>query len=310
MMKFLINLLLKITYRFSFGSSIKYRLKKTEFNFETKGWSIGLFEFKEDCIKKKWKPKSELSKVTYKLSFTNGFADPFLIKEGKRTYLFMESIVDGKGEIWVSEIKNKKILNPKLVLKSNFHFSYPNVFREKDEFYLIPETSQNKMVTLYKAEKFPYKWLIKKNLNEGNSFVDTNLLVLDGVYYWFTFDLELKKTRLFFSESLEANWNEHPKSKFDCNRNAGNFIRTKDRILRPVQVSEKKYGEGVALMIVTKISKDVFEEKVYDASFLVKKRGFRLDGVHHISSIEDDRLVVIDGKNNNFYSINSRFKNE
>ena len=295
-----------LTRNFPIGERIKYRLKKTHFTFLSKGWSIALYNSTNFLEKKSWKKLNSISRFNLNAKEINGLADPFLLKWNQNIFLFMELIIRNKGEIWVSEIQNKKILAPHKVLSASYHFSYPYVFIYKDELYMIPETSENNSVSLYKTKNFPCDWKLHKELYLDEQFVDTNLLIVNQIFYWFTYDLNLKQTRLFFSDDLCGDWIEHPKSKYNCNRNAGAFIYIENKIIRPIQVSKDAYGEGVALMLLTKISKECLEEELYDAAYLEKENGFRFNGVHHISVLKECNLIAIDGKNNNYYKVNSK----
>jgi calcineurin-like phosphoesterase len=89
------------------------------------------------------------------------------------------------------------------------------------------------------------------------------------------------------------------------NRNAGNFIFEQNEFLRPVQIAKNHYGQGVKLMKIIVLNKEVFQEEECINPFLSSKKGYNLDGTHHISLIKFDNKTIIatDGKNNNFYSV-------
>ena len=87
-------------------------------------------------------------------------ADPFIVKEDDKYYVFCElmDIKTCKGLLGLAELNpfGKTYVQPIADLKC--HVSYPNISKENDTWYMIPETSSRKTIELYKAIKFPYKW--------------------------------------------------------------------------------------------------------------------------------------------------------
>ena len=95
------------------------------------------------------------------------FADPFIITEKGKTYVFFEEFIypKGKGVISYLEIDEKgRETQSKVVLERDYHLSYPFVFKHEDKYYMIPETLGNKTIELYKAVDFPEKWELQKIL--------------------------------------------------------------------------------------------------------------------------------------------------
>ena len=41
-----------------------------------------------------------------------------------------------------------------IVLEKDYHLSYPFLFEDNDELFMIPETATNKTIELYKCEEF------------------------------------------------------------------------------------------------------------------------------------------------------------
>jgi hypothetical protein len=114
--------------------------------------------------------------------------------------------------------------------------------------------------------------------------------------------MESKESRLFYSYSLEDEWMEHPQSPFKSNRNAGGLIQYEQSLLRPIQISENNYGEGVELKKIVTLTTEQFIEEPFLSPFLEKSNGICLDGSHHISVVDYNgrSIIAIDGKNNNF----------
>ena len=87
-------------------------------------------------------------KLSTKLNSPKNFewADPFIIKHKNKNYIFFENndLSISRGKISCGELKDGKLSNIKDVLKFNYHMSYPFICKFKNNFYLIPETSEKK----------------------------------------------------------------------------------------------------------------------------------------------------------------------
>eukprot|EP01097_Dermamoeba_algensis_P006796 TRINITY_DN4234_c0_g1_i1.p1 TRINITY_DN4234_c0_g1~~TRINITY_DN4234_c0_g1_i1.p1 ORF type:complete len:270 (+),score=33.06 TRINITY_DN4234_c0_g1_i1:436-1245(+) len=145
------------------------------------------------------------------------------------------------------------------VLEESFHLSYPFVFHDGGDIYMIPETYQAKSVRLYRAEQFPYKWKFVTTLLSGEPYVDTIILKEEEEYFLFTL-ASGGKLRLFYSKSLLGEWIEHPESPIIKNNNrmsrlAGRIVKTHDKkIYRFAQDGSNYYGEKVYAAQILKIN--------------------------------------------------------
>ena len=99
------------------------------------------------------------------------WADPFYVKFKKKEFIFFEkySYINGKGCISVGELVNSKLINIQDILVKNYHLSYPFIYKFKKNYYLIPETHENKRLEIYVAENFPFKWKLYKTALEGKT---------------------------------------------------------------------------------------------------------------------------------------------
>lgn len=103
-------------------------------------------------------------------------ADPFIIEEKGRTYIFAElyGIVKGRGVIGYYELGTDSSKWKPVIIES-WHLSYPHIYRDNKEIYIIPEANESETLYCYHAIKFPDRWeklgLIRKNVR----YVDTSL---------------------------------------------------------------------------------------------------------------------------------------
>ncbi|MBO6061704.1 MAG: hypothetical protein J6P98_06300 [Clostridia bacterium] len=181
-------------------------------------------------------------------------ADPMLIDDGERTWLFYEAVHGQKGRIEVAEVTDDcKLSEPTVLLEDECHYSYPFVFKAKGEWYMIPESSAANEVRLYRAESFPFRWELQRILLKARA-VDTTVLEKDGMYWLLTFLLDNGTERVFPKAYVLTDWSEPdlkevPWQEFDPLRvrGAGPVFREGKDMLRPAQIStESRYGDGLA----------------------------------------------------------------
>ena len=113
------------------------------------------------------------------------YADPILFRKDGRSYLFMEAF-DKKqlvGRIAVSELSDAGASVPALVICEPFHMSFPTVFGWRDAVYMLPETSADESLRLYRAAEFPRRWETAAVFPMGRKFVDTVILETGDNYF-------------------------------------------------------------------------------------------------------------------------------
>ena len=203
------------------------------------------------------------------------WADPFLATQDDRTFLFVEECpsLDGKGHLSCIEIEGgDSTPRATVILDKPYHLSYPNVFRYRDNWYMIPESSANRTIDLYEAEEFPYRWKFRKTLRSEISAFDSTLLFTQDKVWLFCnvnrHEAGTPEDDLFIfhtSELLEGEWTPHRanpvKSDPYTSRPAGAFLMENGQIIRPSQVGVPRYGHAIALNRVIELNEQVYREE-------------------------------------------------
>jgi hypothetical protein len=230
-------------------------------------------------------------------------ADPMLVENEGRTFLFYEACHSGKGIIEVIEIlEDGMVTKPEIVLEKDYHQSYPFVFEESGNWYMIPESSECNEVQLYKASQFPNKWEKVDTLLVAHA-VDTTLYKVDNQFILVTFvaqngteevepkayRMKLENDQAILEELKWENWNGLRV------RGAGGFFESKKKLYRPAQINyPNSYGEGLLFKEVF-IEEDTYREKdivEIDSSNIVFKR-YRIDGLHTSTSTERHEAIDV-----------------
>lgn len=229
--------------------------------------------------------------------------DPFGIVRDGALYIFFEEYDDkeGRGSISFIRIKDNHISSPKRVLSPGFHISYPYVFENKGTVYCIPETSAIKEVSLYRAERFPDKWVKVQTLLQGTKLVDPTIFQYDGYWWLFAGAFDSKgvcsELRAWYAQELLGPWVPHTKNpiKVDTgsSRPGGTPFMFEGNLCRPSQDCSEVYGKRVVINKIDRLSPEEFAESEIRTIDPSANTQFR-DGFHTLSVV-DEGTVLVDG---------------
>jgi hypothetical protein len=179
-------------------------------------------------------------------------ADPFFVKEKDTFYFFFEHQKNkSNADVGLlTSTDGKKYQYRGTVLTQKFHLSYPQVFKYKEDFYMVPESKKANMVLLYKAHHFPFDWRICDTLIANVELVDPSIYLSDSLNILVATDYE-KNMYLYEADSLFGKWKLHKKKPIALigteARAGGRFFADKNGLVLPVQNCTKGYGYGVSL---------------------------------------------------------------
>ena len=218
-------------------------------------------------------------------------ADPMLVDDGDKTWLFYEAVKGEKGRIEVAEVLDGcRLSEPRVLLEDACHYSYPFVFFSAGNWYMIPESSAAKEVRLYRAVSFPYQWELQTVLLRERA-VDTTVFAHHGDYWLLTF-LSDQGTECVTPRAYTVNdWSEPvlrevPWPEFDPLRvrGAGPVFAAGNEILRPAQISQaQRYGDGLVFYRPS-LTDRYSEESVFEITEqALRVGGLFADGLHTYS---------------------------
>jgi hypothetical protein len=204
------------------------------------------------------------------------WADPFVVFFDDRYYVFFEELKIKTRKAHISCLvfdKNGRAISkkPQKVLEENHHVSYPFVFQWGGEWYMVPESAAAGEVVLYRCEKFPDKWVRHTVLLRHVNLFDPTLHYHEGTWYllgtqrpWPGNSAD-QYLYIYFSESLEGVWKAHPQNpvKRDVRgaRPAGRIFAQEGKRIRPSQIGAPRYGYGIRLQEILKLTPTEFEER-------------------------------------------------
>lgn len=269
-------------------------------------WSFGLFEADGFNPVHQAKRRELLfvpgGVLTNGLEYVHTNADPFLFVRDGVLYVFYESVCrKGKGFIKAfstTDLQSFKDLG--VILKKDFHLSYPQVFSLGGDVYLLPESSEAGTVSLYKFRDFPFNPEICRTLLVG-SYVDSTLFVKDGIFYLFA--TSSSGLELFTStDPVREDFAPHPCSPITSDpkysRCGGRILAIDDATFRIAQDCSVHYGRHLNVMAISAIGPREYVECAVAEGVKFVENSWLVDGSHHLDriSFRERSIFATDGR--------------
>ncbi|MBO6989168.1 MAG: hypothetical protein JJ831_08045 [Prochlorococcus marinus XMU1422] len=247
------------------------KLNKIIYKIFTKRWSILIFKNENyDSI-------NELIDFIKNINTTNlnkDLRNPKIIKNAADPFLFKKKIFYEKlywpytkGYIESLNIRN---LNKKTGYLKNFpHTSFPTVYEKNSDLFLLTESQ---------SWSYPFFYKITNNVNNENNkiifksksykLLDPFIFKKNNIYYLFGTNNKFKKLLLFHSKKLFGPYEKHKNALFKNNkdsfRSGGKIFNYKNEYYRISQISQKSYGDGLAIYKIKSITTLCYREEFVD----------------------------------------------
>lgn len=192
------------------------------------------------------------------------YADPIVTSYNNDTYLFAEcfDMRTQKGTIGCAKFDNSGALSDfQIVIEEPYHLSFPMIFEWGDDLYMIPESSDNMSLNLYRCEGDILNWKKIKEFPTRKPLVDTVVIFSDDrrvellssainpenplQYQWQKYTLT--KCEETFSLCENVAFNEGKEYTY-YNRMAGTLVNLDGMTILPTQESTSiDYGVNLYL---------------------------------------------------------------
>lgn len=202
------------------------------------------------------------------------YADPFVLMRGGVAHVFCEEVpfATNKGVISYFTIDAEGNASaPRPVLERPYHLSYPFVFEREGEVWMITESSANRTVELYRALRFPDRWVKHATLLDNVLADDATLFEQDGRLWLFASIRDWQASSwdtlgLFHAESLAGPWTAHKANPVLLDpasaRPAGALFWRGGQLIRPAQDCVRGYGRGLAFCRIDRLDAEGFAQSV------------------------------------------------
>lgn len=228
------------------------------------------------------------------------WADPFLFKHGNATHLFFEnySYRTKRGKISCGLLEGTKLVDIVDVLDMDYHLSFPFIFEEDGQIFLIPESSENERLEVYRAVEFPTSWELYATAFEGERVADAFFYTDDNSQKWLFLNKQVASTSPMNSElyiykvdsmklkRVEPHENNPVIIDARVARNGGAIFSYDGLLYRPSQRNtDAIYGRALNINKIEKLSLKEYSEKTerivrpnFDAKLMAMHHLHELDG--------------------------------
>ena len=232
------------------------------------------------------------------------WADPFIFMFQEKHYIFFENYdyKTQKGKISCGRIDKDKLVDIVDVLERNYHLSYPFIFEENQEIFLMPETSSNKRLEIYKCIEFPSKWELYTTAFEGEKVIDATFYSDENKNKWLFInkadgngphdsELHIFKVNSPSLKDLEPHKNNPVIINSKVARNAGAIFKYNGEIYRPSQANiEGVYGRALNINRIKVLTLNDYVEETITTTFPNFQKG--LTRMHHLH--QSNNIFVFD----------------
>jgi hypothetical protein len=234
-------------------------------------------------------------------------ADPVLVRAASGYTLFFEAWNrrTGQGDICVASSEDGRTwVYGGRVLDEPCSLSYPTVFNHEGTWYMVPETRELAELRLYRAERFPDRWVLDRVLLDGARYRDTNLFAHEGHWYLLTCTGYGYDLLAFHADDPRGPWRPHPANPVvtgdgDHARGGGSVQDHRGRLIRFVQDVTPYYGNRVRAVTVGPLTPTTYvQAPVGPDPVLVGHDAWNVRGLHTLWCVRRDDgrwLAAVDG---------------
>jgi len=231
-------------------------------------------------------------------------ADPFLFRHQQNYWLFAEDYISEaqKGVLNCAPVSDDGVVGQwTTILEFPYHLSFPLVFENDGEIFMVPESSAGGSVELYRANEFPYAWSKVRTLWAGPGLDTVPFRAADGIWYFFTSVQSHKdappQLLLFTAKELHAEWQLHPANPLSLDvrysRNGGRILEMPtdngtSMLVRVSQDGSGNYGSKLHFHQIELLTPENYRERLISSRYPPAEN----DGSHHYDRC--DRWEVMD----------------
>ncbi len=202
------------------------------------------------------------------------YADPFPLERDGGVTLFVEEFDHERQKGIISAMAfgpDGPIGDAEPVLDLPYHLSYPFVFEEDGETWMIPESCANGTIDLYRATAFPRGWVHEATLVRDVIASDATLVAHEGRWWMFATVRDgggsfSDALHLWSAPDFRGPWAPHARNPVLIDvasaRSAGRIVSRDGALIRPFQDCRKGYGVALGLARITHLDDTRFEQVV------------------------------------------------
>lgn len=234
------------------------------------------------------------------------YADPFIldVNENGETEVLVEELEDqeGYGKLSKLSIDNQLNYTVRTLLDLKAHLSYPQVIRQNEQLYVIPESASLKKLNAYQFNSDASSLEYASTIMDLGLY-DATILYYDNKYWLFGI-LSSEKTPhlvIYHSSRLLGPYTRHKEAVVKKGlwgvRPAGKFIQVNGELYRPAQNCKEYYGKSLVIFKVEELTDETYRE-TFHMEIRPEQLGQYNFGIHTIHASHGK--LVVDGLKRHF----------
>ncbi|HLH94379.1 MAG TPA: hypothetical protein VKW08_04610 [Xanthobacteraceae bacterium] len=199
------------------------------------------------------------------------YADPFPYCHRGSHFIFLEEyrFESQRGCISVAGIGPDGPSAPRPIIEEAHHLSYPFVFENDGQIWMMPESGAAGRIDVYRALQFPYVWRREGTLINGIAAYDATLHRHNGEFWIFACVARWNSSTwdnlsIFRAAELFGPWTPsatNPVLLDACaSRPAGALFSLNGETFRPAQDCSRIYGGAITLCRVDHLTENAFDQ--------------------------------------------------
>lgn len=224
------------------------------------------------------------------------YADPFILDyDDSKITIFVEEmdyhVRRGTLTELVIDRNTMEIIESYEILNLTTHLSFPAIFRENEDILVYPENGKSGNSFIYKYNKSSHK-LVDPQLLAKYPLTDAAFIDIDCRFLLATdiFNPNGNETTLYKKQNSLFEPLYKYTMKGNIARNAGTPFMVEDKLVRPAQDCNGRYGKGVLLQTIEQDKDGNVTFETVDSLYPFK--GEYSQGLHTFNVYKD--MVVID----------------
>ncbi|RUT26458.1 formyl transferase [Asaia sp. W19] len=233
-------------------------------------------------------------------------ADPFGVWHDDMLHIFLE-IYDYRDRIGAIEVfvydRAYTLLRNEVVLREPWHLSYPQVIEAEGSYWMLPEAHRSGTQTLYRAERFPDRWVPEATIDLGGEIaVDATLHFQEGLWWLIYTPVEAAKkapSRLHvaYARTLHGPWTRHHQNPVRIDpssaRAGGTPVMIDGRLMLPVQDCARTYGGAIRPLWFDELTTKRIKTRAGAALPITATYAPYNEGMHTLSAVGEVTLFDI-----------------
>ncbi|MFT8737384.1 MAG: formyl transferase [Zymomonas mobilis] len=182
--------------------------------------------------------------------------------------------------------------------------SYPYVFEDNNEIYMLPEASRNGKLTLYRAVSFPDQWEKISDIDLGGDVaIDATPVFYNGLWLLFYMSANgksQKKQELHaaYADQITGKWTLYKNNPViegaGHSRPGGTPVIVPNGLTLPVQDCTSTYGLAIRPLLFDNLNPDLITCSVGEQIEIPPSLAPYVEGMHTLSAVGD--MTIIDAK--------------